>query len=72
MTGLRDIHIDLGAKRQALQMLQNGMFVMTSGSGSRHYAATVTWVSQASFKPLLITSGVYKLMWDIAKSDIGR
>jgi flavin reductase (DIM6/NTAB) family NADH-FMN oxidoreductase RutF len=60
MSGLRDIHIDLGAKRQALQMLHNGMFVMTAGSGSRHYAATVTWVTQASFKPLLIMTALRK------------
>ncbi len=25
----------------------------------------------AALKPLLITSGVYRLMWDVAKSDIG-
>ena len=26
----------------------------------------------AAFKPLLITSGVYRLMWDVAKSDLGE
>jgi flavin reductase (DIM6/NTAB) family NADH-FMN oxidoreductase RutF len=60
MSGLRDIHIDLGAKRHVLQLLHNGMFIMTSGSGGRHYASTVTWVSQASFKPLLIMTAVRK------------
>jgi hypothetical protein len=35
-------------------------------------AASARLTSNAAFKPLLITSGVYKLMWDIAKSDIGR
>jgi flavin reductase (DIM6/NTAB) family NADH-FMN oxidoreductase RutF len=58
MSAVRDIHIDLGAKRQALQMLHNGMFVVTAGSGGRHYATTVTWVSQASFKPLLIMTAL--------------
>jgi hypothetical protein len=34
-------------------------------------AASARLTNNAAFKPLLITSGVYKLMWDIAKSDIG-
>ena len=25
----------------------------------------------AALKPLMISSGVYRLMWDLAKSDIG-
>jgi hypothetical protein len=33
-------------------------------------AASARLTNNAAFKPLLITSGVYKLMWDIAKSDI--
>lgn len=33
--------------------------------------AAARLTNNAAFKPLLITSGVYKLMWDIAKSDIG-
>jgi hypothetical protein len=33
-------------------------------------AASARLTHNAAFKPLLITSGVYKLMWDIAKSDI--
>ena len=41
-------------------MLSNGMYVMTSSSGSRYGAATVTWVSQASFKPPLIVAAVRK------------
>jgi hypothetical protein len=32
--------------------------------------ATARLMENAAFKPLLITSGVYRLMWDIAKSDI--
>ncbi len=34
-------------------------------------AAAARLTNNAAFKPLLITSGVYRLMWDIAKSDIG-
>jgi hypothetical protein len=25
----------------------------------------------AAFKPLVVSSGVYHLMWDLAKSDLG-
>jgi flavin reductase (DIM6/NTAB) family NADH-FMN oxidoreductase RutF len=39
-------------------MLSNGLYVMTSRSGDRYGAATVTWVSQASFRPPLIVAAV--------------
>ena len=39
-------------------MLSNGVYVMTSRSGDRFGAATVTWVSQASFRPPLIMAAV--------------
>lgn len=39
-------------------MLSNGVYVLTSRSGDRYGAATVTWVSQASFKPPLIMAAV--------------
>ena len=29
------------------------------------------FTDNAAFKPLLISSGVYRLMWDVAKSDLG-
>lgn len=57
MSGLRD-HIDLGAKRHALQMLHNGLFVLTAGSGEHCYAGTLSWVSQASFRPPLIMAAL--------------
>ncbi len=41
-------------------MLHNGMYVMTTRSGERSCAATVTWVSQASFRPPLIMAAVRK------------
>jgi flavin reductase (DIM6/NTAB) family NADH-FMN oxidoreductase RutF len=52
--------MDRKAKKQVLQMLHNGMFVMTTRSGERSCAATVTWVSQASFRPPLIMAAVRK------------
>lgn len=39
-------------------MLTNGMYVMSSRHGDRYGAATVTWVSQASFRPPLIMAAV--------------
>jgi flavin reductase (DIM6/NTAB) family NADH-FMN oxidoreductase RutF len=39
-------------------MLSNGVYILTSRSEDRYGAATVTWVSQASFKPPLIMAAV--------------
>ena len=33
--------------------------------------AAARFTDNAAFKPLLITSGIYRLMWDVAKSDLG-
>jgi len=50
--------MDPAIRRRALQMMSNGMYVMTSRSGERYGAATVTWVSQASFRPPLLMAAV--------------
>jgi hypothetical protein len=34
-------------------------------------AAMLRFSSNAAVKPLIISSGIYRLMWDLAKSDIG-
>ena len=39
-------------------MLSNGVYVLTSRSEEHYGAATVTWVSQVSFKPPLIMAAV--------------
>jgi flavin reductase (DIM6/NTAB) family NADH-FMN oxidoreductase RutF len=52
--------MDPKTKQKTLRLLSNGMYVLTSGRGARLAAATVTWVSQASFKPPLITVAVRK------------
>lgn len=52
--------MELGIKKQALQMLHNGMFIMTAGNADHCYAGTVTWVSQASFRPPLIMTALRK------------
>lgn len=50
--------MDAKARKTTLRMLSNGMYVITSSSGDRHGAATVTWVSQASFKPPLVMAAI--------------
>lgn len=50
--------MDPKTKQKTLRLLSNGMYVLTSRHGSRPAAATVTWVSQASFKPPLIMAAV--------------
>ncbi|MGH8686975.1 MAG: flavin reductase family protein [Burkholderiales bacterium] len=50
--------MDAKAKRQALRRISNGVYVLTSRSGVRYGAATVSWVSQVSFKPPLVMAAV--------------
>ena len=45
-------------KRRALRSFSNGVYILTSRSGDRFGAATVSWVSQASFRPPLIMAAV--------------
>ncbi len=46
------------ARRKTLRMMSNGLYVMTARSGHHYGAATVPWVSQASFRPPLIMAAV--------------
>lgn len=50
------------AKKTALRMIPYGLYVLTTGSkdGSVLTAATVNWVTQASFAPPLVAVGVKK------------
>lgn len=50
--------MDLKVRQKTLRLLSNGVYILTSRSGDRFGAATVTWVSQASFKPPLIMAAV--------------
>lgn len=52
--------MDPKTKQKTLRLLSNGMYILTSGHGTRLGAATVSWVSQASFKPPLIMAAVRK------------
>lgn len=50
--------MDAKVRQKTLRMLSNGVYVLTSRSENRYGAATVSWVSQASFKPPLIMAAV--------------
>jgi flavin reductase (DIM6/NTAB) family NADH-FMN oxidoreductase RutF len=52
------VDVDAKVRQKALRMLSNGVYVMTSRSEGRFGAATVTWVSQASFRPPLLMAAV--------------
>jgi flavin reductase (DIM6/NTAB) family NADH-FMN oxidoreductase RutF len=60
--------MDPSVRKRTLRLLSNGMYVMTSSNGTQHGAATLTWISQASFKPPLVmaairpTSNVFKCL----------
>ncbi len=51
--------MDDAAKKTALRMIPYGLYVLTSDRGDgRVSAATVNWVTQASFQPPLVAVGV--------------
>ena len=47
--------MDIKFRKQALRMFSYGVYILTSKFEDNYCAATVTWVSQASFEPLLIS-----------------
>jgi flavin reductase (DIM6/NTAB) family NADH-FMN oxidoreductase RutF len=50
--------MDVKVRKKTLRMLSNGVYVLTSRSAEHYGAATVTWVSQVSFKPPLIMAAI--------------
>ena len=50
--------MDASIRKKTLRMLSNGIYIVTSSSGARHGAATVTWLSQASFTPPLVMAAL--------------
>ena len=50
--------MDADAKKTALRMIPYGLYVLTAaGKDGRKSAATVNWVTQASFAPPLVAVG---------------
>lgn len=52
--------MDTEAKKKALRSLNYGLYVLGAADGSEVAAATVTWVSQASFNPPLVMVALKK------------
>jgi flavin reductase (DIM6/NTAB) family NADH-FMN oxidoreductase RutF len=52
--------MDLKSRRDTLRMFTNGVYVITSRTTNGYGGATVTWVSQASFRPPLIMAAIRK------------
>jgi len=50
--------MDADAKKTALRMIPYGLYVLTAADGNDIAAATVNWVTQASFEPPLVVVGV--------------
>ena len=50
--------MDIQVRRRTLRLLTNGMYVMTSRDSQHYGAATITWLSQASFRPPLLMAAV--------------
>ncbi|HWR53689.1 MAG TPA: flavin reductase family protein [Bryobacteraceae bacterium] len=52
--------MDVEARKKTLRMFSNGIYIITSRSGDQYGGATVSWVSQASFKPPLVMAAIRK------------
>ncbi|MBI4339931.1 MAG: flavin reductase [Chloroflexi bacterium] len=52
--------MDAEAKRSVLRMFTYGLYALTVPDGQRGHAATVNWVTQASFDPPLVAASVEK------------
>lgn len=50
--------MDSATRKKTLRLLSNGVYIMTARDGEQFGAATVTWLSQASFKPPLLVAAV--------------
>src|SRR5262245_60701998 len=50
--------MDATVKKKTMRLLSNGVYVLTSRYGDRFGAATITWVSQTSFKPPLVMAAL--------------
>ena len=64
--------MDASAKKTALRMIGYGIYVLGVEHEGERGAASVTWVSQASFQPPLIMMGVKKDGWVYGVLQKGR
>ncbi|MBZ5605071.1 MAG: flavin reductase family protein [Acidobacteriia bacterium] len=54
----RETAVELATRRRVLRLISNGMYILTSRCGDDFGAATITWLSQASFKPPLLVAAI--------------
>ena len=50
--------MDARVRQKTLRLISNGVYVLTARWGKRFGAATVSWVSQISFRPPLVMAAV--------------
>lgn len=50
--------MDLTKKKKTLRLISNGMYIVTSRAENMYGGATISWVTQASFKPPLIAAAI--------------
>jgi flavin reductase (DIM6/NTAB) family NADH-FMN oxidoreductase RutF len=50
--------VDEAAKKAALRMIPYGLFVVTTNHDGAIGAATINWITQASFQPPLVALGI--------------
>lgn len=50
--------MDPKTRKKVLRLLSNGMYVVTARNGEEHAGATITWLTQSSFRPPLLVAGV--------------
>jgi flavin reductase (DIM6/NTAB) family NADH-FMN oxidoreductase RutF len=50
--------MDARTRKTTLRLLSNGVYIITSRHGEQLGAATVTWVSQVSFKPPMVMAAI--------------
>lgn len=52
--------MDTKIRKKVLQSLTNGIYILTLGQPPEIHGLTLTWLSQASFKPPLVMFGVHR------------
>lgn len=57
---VKEIVMNEEAKKKLLRMIPHALYILTSKSDGKTAAATVSWVTQASFHPPLVAVGIKK------------
>ncbi len=52
--------MDENAKKKALRMITDGLYVITAAHGPKIAASTITWLNQKSFQPPLVAVNIKK------------